>query len=115
MELRVLNYFVAVAQEKNISNASERLHVSQPTISRQLKDLEDELGTKLFDRGNREITLTKDGEYFLHQARQILTLTNKTVNNLHQGHDISGSLFIGGAETQNMRSVGRAITQLHED
>ncbi|WP_300559584.1 LysR family transcriptional regulator [Companilactobacillus sp.] len=114
MDLRVLNYFLAVAQEKNISNASERLHVSQPTISRQLKDLEEELGTKLFTRGNREITLTKDGEYLLNQARQILTLANKTVNNLHQSHEIEGSLFIGGAETQNMRSIGRAVTQLHD-
>lgn len=73
------------------------------------------MGTKLFERGNREITLTKDGEYFLHQARQILTLTNKTISNLHQGHDIAGSLFIGSAETQNMRTVGRALNQLHEN
>lgn len=114
MELRVLSYFLTVAQEKNISNASKILHVSQPTISRQLKDLEEELNTKLFIRGNRQITLTKDGEYLFNQAQQILTLTNKTVNNLHGQHELSGSLYIGGAETQNMRSIGRAVTDLHQ-
>lgn len=114
MEFRVLKYFLAVAQEKNISQASKILHVSQPTISRQLKDLEVELDTKLFVRGNRKITLTKDGEYLFNQSRQILTLTDKTINNLHGKHDLKGDLYIGGAETQNMRSVGRTVTDLHQ-
>lgn len=62
MELRVLRYFTAVVTERNISRAAERLHVSQPTISRQLQDLEDELGVTLFNRGSRTIELTKAGE-----------------------------------------------------
>ncbi len=61
MDFRVLNYFLTVAQEKTISKAAESLHLSQPTLSKQLKELEEELGVQLFTRGNREITLTEDG------------------------------------------------------
>ena len=61
MELRVLRYFLAVAREESICGAAESLHLSQPTLSRQLMDLEAELGKKLFIRGNRRITLTEDG------------------------------------------------------
>ncbi|WP_279404005.1 LysR family transcriptional regulator [Secundilactobacillus kimchicus] len=64
MEIRVLRYFVAVVTERNISRAAEKLHISQPTISRQLKDLEAELGVTLFERGSRTIGLTSAGKYF---------------------------------------------------
>jgi len=113
MELRVLRYFLMVVQEKNISKASERLHVSQPTVSRQLKDLEDELGTTLFERGSRTIQLTPDGEYFANQARQILSLTDKTVANIHQESDIRGAVFIGSAEARSMLTVAQAIRRLN--
>ena len=59
MELRVLQYFLAIAREQSISGAAEFLHVSQPTLSRQIRDMEDELGKQLFIRGNRKITLTE--------------------------------------------------------
>lgn len=114
MELRVLRYFLMVVQEKNISKASERLHVSQPTVSRQLKELEDELGTTLFERGNRTIQLTTDGEYFANQARQILSLTDKTLANIHQAKDISGSVFVGSAEARSMLTVAQAIGHLNQ-
>lgn len=68
MELRVLRYFQAVVNELNISRAAERLHVSQPTISRQLKDLENELGVTLFDRNGHNLKLTNSGEYFANQV-----------------------------------------------
>lgn len=61
MEFRVLQYFLAIAREESISGAAEYLHISQPTLSRQIKDLEEELGTVLFERGSRKITLTEDG------------------------------------------------------
>jgi len=70
MELRVLRYFQAVVQNRNISRAALQLHVSQPTISRQLHDLEEELGITLFDRGSRTIQLTDSGEYFSNQVNQ---------------------------------------------
>ena len=72
MELRVLKYFLVVATERNISNAAKILYVSQPALSKQLKNLEEELGVILFKRGNRNITLTEDGVYFLTKAKEIL-------------------------------------------
>ena len=78
MELRVLRYFLAVAREENISAAAEYLHLTQPTLSRQLMDLEEELGKKLFIRGNRKITLTDDGVLFRKRAGEIIELVEKT-------------------------------------
>ena len=72
MELRHLRYFAAVAEELNVRQAGRRLHVSQPPLSRQIRDLEEELGTKLFDRRKKKMTLTAAGECFLREARQIL-------------------------------------------
>ena len=78
MELRVLEYFLAVAREQSILGAAESLHLSQPTLSRQLKDLETELGKQLFLRGNRKITLTEEGMILRKRAEEILDLVRKT-------------------------------------
>ncbi|WP_125709702.1 LysR family transcriptional regulator [Lacticaseibacillus porcinae] len=112
MELRVLRYFLMVVNERNISRAAEQLHVSQPTISRQLKDLEAELGISLFERGSRQIELTEAGEYFANQARQIVLLADKTVANVNQTQAITGSILIGSAEAPMMTTVAKAIAQL---
>lgn len=114
MELRVLRYFLAVVDEKNISRAAQQLHVSQPTISRQIKDLEEELGIILFERGSRSIQLTNSGEYFAAQARQILSLTDKTLENIHENQDISGSVWIGSAEAKNFLTIAQAIRELQD-
>ena len=80
MELRVLRYFLAVAQEESISRAADKLHITQPTLSRQLMDLEIELDTRLFDRSrqSRSITLTKEGWRFLQRAKEIVELADRT-------------------------------------
>ena len=78
MEIRVLNYFLAVAREQSISGAAKFLHLSQPTLSRQLKDLEEEFGKQLFIRGNKKITLTEDGILFRKRAEEIIELVRKT-------------------------------------
>ncbi len=78
MELRVLEYFLAVAREQRISAATDFLHLTQPTLSRQLKDLEAEFGKQLFICGNRKITLTQEGVYFRKKAEEIVTLTRRT-------------------------------------
>ena len=78
MELRVLRYFLAVAREENITKAAELLHVTQPTLSRQLAELEDELGVTLFDRKSHKIRLTQDGLLLQSSAREIVELADKT-------------------------------------
>ena len=82
MDIRVLQYFVTIARERTISRAAERLHLTQPTLSRQLKDLEEELAVSLFNRSNREMTLTEDGQYLYNRAQEILKLVNKTEEKL---------------------------------
>ena len=78
MELRVLQYFLAVAREQNISAAAQSLHLTQPTLSRQLRELEEELGKQLMIRGNRKITLTEDGMLLRKRAEEILDLVGRT-------------------------------------
>lgn len=114
MELRVLRYFQAVADELNFSRAADKLHVSQPTISRQIKDLEDEIGLALFHRSGHSIKLTNAGRYFYNQANQILALTDKTLSNLQMGQDISGSITIGSAETRSFINIAQSIKKLQE-
>lgn len=80
MEIRVLRYFVAVAEEGNISNAAKILNITQPTLSRQIKDLENELGVELFARGNKQITLTENGVLLHQRAMEIIELADKTAS-----------------------------------
>lgn len=77
MELRVLNYFLAVAREENFTKAAQQLHLTQPTLSRQIADLEQELGVKLFVRSNHNIILTEDGMILKRRAQEILSLQTK--------------------------------------
>ncbi len=78
MELRVLEYFIMVAKEGNITRAAERLHITQPTLSRQLSDLEKELNTQLFIRGKRSIVLTESGQLLMQRAQELVNLVAKT-------------------------------------
>ncbi|AXQ78468.1 LysR family transcriptional regulator [Streptococcus chenjunshii] len=109
MDIRVLNYFVTIVQTKSISNAAGVLHVTQPTLSRQIKDLEEELETLLFHRGSREIQLTEDGQYLYNRAVEILALVDKTQSNLRKSDDISGEIYIGAAESQSLDILAQAI------
>lgn len=78
MELRVLNYFLMAAREENITRAAQLLHITQPTLSRQLMQLEEELGVKLFERSNHHIILTNDGLLLKRRAQEIVSLAEKT-------------------------------------
>ena len=78
MELRVLRYFIEIVNDKSITSAAEKLHISQSTLSRQIKDLEIELETTLFERGPREISLTDDGYFLLERAKEINSLVEST-------------------------------------
>lgn len=113
MELRVLRYFLAVAREENISRAARALHIAQPSLSRQLKELEEELGKTLFLRGRRRITLTEEGLFLRKRAEEIVGLVDKTTDALTLGEGpVAGSVYIGAGETQGMRLIARAAGEL---
>lgn len=112
MELRVLNYFVAVAQEANMTHAAQKLLISQPALSRQIADLEDELGVKLFSRKSRRLTLTPAGQYLLEQAKEILALTAKTKSNLESSSFISGDLTIAAGESIGMQRIMNVVSAI---
>jgi len=116
MELRVLRYFLALAREESIEGAAEVLHVTQPMLSRQLTDLEDEIGNKLFLRGIRKITLTEDGVFLQKRAQEVIDLVDKTVMELSAfGAEISGVVSIGGGESDTMRLIARTIKSMRDD
>ena len=116
MEIRVLEYFLAVTREQSISGAAESLHLSQPTLSRQLKDLEDELGKQLLIRGNRQITLTEEGMILRKRAEEILQLVHKAEDEISQTDDvIAGDITIGAAETDGIRFLTKAARELQKN
>lgn len=116
MELRVLRYYLAVAREQNITAAAERLHVTQPTLSKQLMDLEYELGKQLFIRGKRKITLTQEGEFLRQRAQEIVDLSDKTELAFKSGDDtVIGDIHIGCGETEGMRTLIKVMNELNND
>lgn len=115
MDIRVLRYFLAVTREESISGAAESLHMTQPTLSRQLMDLEEEIGKKLLIRGNRRITLTEEGLLLRKRATEILDLVEKTEAELTAPDEVvSGDVYIGGGETDAMRLIARIATDLQK-
>lgn len=116
MELRVLQYFLAVAREQSVSGAAAYLHLSQPTLSRQLKDLEDELGKQLFLRGNRKITLTEEGMLLRKRAEEIMDLVWKTEREITLNDErVAGDIYIGAGETDAIRILARAAGALQRE
>ena len=101
MELRTLHYFLTVATEQNITHAARKLNISQPPLSRQLAQLEEELGVTLFIRGKRRIQLTEEGKYLAQQAQHILDMAQHTAQQLAQmkSQEVKGTLLLGITET----------------
>lgn len=115
MELRVLKYFLVIAREQNITNAALKLHITQPTLSRQIKELEEELGIKLLNRTNRNVTLTDEGILLRKRAEEIVELSDKTLNDLKASKDeISGEIFIGSGETDGIRNIIKIIKNINK-
>ena len=114
MEIRVLKYFIAIAREQSILAAAESLHLSQPTLSRQIKDMEEELGKQLFIRGSRKITLTEEGMILRKRAEEILDLVQKTENEITLSNLICGDIFIGTGETDGVRFIAKSAKMLNE-
>lgn len=117
MELRVLRYFQMVAREENITRAAQLLHVTQPTLSRQLMQLEDELGTKLFKRKNHSVFLTEDGMRLKKRCKDILELADQIDREFTGKQDggISGKITIGSAETKSIADIAKVMEKFQED
>lgn len=113
MELRHLRNFLAVAREGTVTRAAERLFLSQPALSKQLRELEETLGCRLFERGARHLTLTPEGHLLCARAEEILALADRARAELAAGEAVAGTLAIGAGETPAMRHVARAAKALH--
>ncbi|WP_338785865.1 LysR family transcriptional regulator [Metabacillus sp. FJAT-53654] len=113
MEFRVLRYFLAVAREGSLTGAANLLHVTQPTLSRQLKDLEQELRKKLFIRSSHSVILTDEGMLLRKRAEEIVDMIDKLEAEFSSMEEtISGDVYIGGGETDAMRQIARVVKEL---
>jgi DNA-binding transcriptional LysR family regulator len=116
MEIRVLKYFLTVAREESITKGAEILHITQPTLSRQLMQLEEELGVELFTRGKSKITLTDEGMLLRRRAEEILDLVDKTEREFgEQDNLITGQIFIGAGETNAMHVLANLIKEFNKE
>lgn len=114
MEIRALQYFLAVAREENMTEAANLLHVTQPTLSRQIADLEAELGKRLFVRTNRNTILTEEGMHLRQRAEEILSLVAQTEEEVkNDATDLAGTIRIGAAETHSMYLVANLFAGLY--
>lgn len=114
MEFRVLRYFLTVAREGSITGAANFLHVTQPTLSRQLKELEEELGKKLFIRKSHHIVLTEEGLILRKRAEEIIGMVVKVEEEFKSMEEtIGGDIYIGGGETEAMKLIARIVKALH--
>lgn len=115
MELRVLRYFLTVAREESITKAAEVLHITQPTLSRQLSQLEETVGVKLFERGPRKITLTNEGILLRRRAEEILQLVDKTQTELlEQETQVEGKIAVGCGEIASVQLLSTLFKQFRE-
>ena len=116
MEIRTLQYFLAVVREGTILAASRSLHVAQPSLSKQMKELEDELGVPLFIRGNRRITLTEEGRVLKKRAEEMVRLMQVTEEEISQTKShLSGSVRIGAGESYSFHYLSRAASDIVKD
>lgn len=116
MEIRVLRYFLTVAREENITKAAEKLHITQPTLSRQLRQLEEELGKTLLKRGNYNVKLTRDGMLLRKRAEEILDLVKKTETELTgDNEEITGDVYVGAGETDAVRILARILQNMQKE
>ena len=115
MEIRVLKYFLLVAREENITKAANLLHLTQPTLSRQLMQLEEELGVQLFRRSKHHIILTEEGMLLRRRAEEIVALADKTKDDLqHREEQLTGTIAVGSGELQSSRFLTQLLTAFQE-
>ena len=115
MEIRILRYFLTVVREQSITKASKVLHITQPTLSRQLVQFENEIGVKLFDRSRRKIALTNEGILLRRRAEEILQLVDKTETELmEQEEQVEGKITIGCGEIASVQLLPDLFESFHK-
>lgn len=116
MDIRVLQYFLAVAREESITRAAETLRMTQPPLSRQLKDLEEEVGKQLLIRGSKKVTLTEDGMLLRKRAEEMIALMEKTKSELSSSDkNISGEIYMGSGETDAVSTIAKVAKNLQKE
>lgn len=116
MDIRIMEYYLAIVREGNISAAAEALHVSQPALSRQIKDLEEELGVTLFERGSRRIRLTEEGMILRRRAEEMVRLMQITESEISQAHStLTGEVHIGAGESLAFHHLSRIAGEIHRE
>lgn len=116
MEIRTLRYFLAVAQEENMTRAAERIHVTQPTLSKALKSLEQELGQKLFTRSRFSIRLTEEGRLLRQRAEDLVDMADRIAGEFSaMDGEAGGHLYLGLAESHQIRHLARAVRRFKRD
>ena len=116
IETRLLHYFLAIAEEQSITRAAEYLHVTQPTLSKQMMELEANLGKQLFIRGKKKVTLTEDGMYLRSRAQEILSLMEKTESAFRESEEvITGDVYIGCGEHRTSYPIMELIKTIQEE
>lgn len=114
VELRALRYFLAVAREENITRAAALLHMTQPTLSRQLMQLEEELGVKLFRRSQHRIILTDAGVLLRRRAQEIVGLAERAARELHPAEEVSGEISIGSGDLKSISLLADMLAEFHQ-
>lgn len=116
MEIQVLRNFLAVAREGNITNAANHIHIAQPSLSRQIKNLEKELGQQLFIRGSHSVSLTPEGMILRKRAEDVIAMVDKIEDEFHtMGDSVSGDIHIGAGETYVFRYIVDILKKLQKD
>lgn len=112
MELRVLRYYLEICEKKNITKAAEALHIAQPSLSTQIKDLEQELGVTLFERGHRQITLTESGYFLRDKAKEMVEIADQTEKAMQNTNVIAGTLKIGAGQSMAMSRIMQIVSKI---
>ncbi len=116
MDIRILRHFLAVAREENITRAAERLHIAQPSLSKQMMELEKELGTVLLIRGKRKVTLTEEGVLLRKRAEEIVSMMDRTEQEFHSSHQsLSGKIAVGGNPNLTILRAAAAMRIVHPE
>lgn len=115
MELRVLRYYLEICEKKNITKAAEALHIAQPSLSRQIKGLEEELGVTLFERGRRQIRLTESGYFLRDKAKEMVAIADQAEKTIQNTSLVAGTLKLGAGQSIAMKRIMKVVNKIAEE